>query len=138
MKLHPFTAVLIPIALTCATAASAQDQPFATPDRNGDYFRNYAPIQAKTPSNSPGSLWQVVSPGLHCRSEAGTQFSIVRSFKIGTILQANIGRGGSDEVLVNGRDHQGKPWMSVRSKAGENYACSVRSNSRYIKPYKGR
>ncbi len=146
MKSHVLIATLITIALTSANSVSAQDG-FAKPDdlrslvdhRNGDYFSNYAPIQAKSPSGRmmAGSLWQVVSPGLNCRSGSGTQFSIVRSFKTGTILQANVGRGGSDEVVINGKDNQGKPWMRVRSEAGESYECSVRANRRYIKPYTG-
>jgi hypothetical protein len=138
-SLHPFIAPLI--VLLGANAVSAQDIEFATPDRNGDYFSNYAPIQGKQPANSknmPGSLWQVVSPGLNCRRGTGTNFAIVRSFGKGTILQADVGRGGADEVLYNGKDKQGKPWMLVRSEAGESYSCNVRANIKYIKPYKGK
>jgi hypothetical protein len=140
MRLHPITAVLITIALISANSVSAQDA-FAKPDRNGDYFGNDAPIKGKKPANSKimvGSLWQVVSPGLNCRVSTGTQSPIVRSFKKGAILQANVGRGGSDEVLLNGKDQQGKPWMRVRSAAGEDYECAVRANNRYIKPYTGK
>jgi hypothetical protein len=138
---HPFIVTLITIALTSANPVAAQDLDFATPDRNGDYFSNYAPIQGKKPANSKnmvGSLWQVVSPGLNCRSGSGTQFSIVRSFNQGTILQADVGRGGSDEVVSNGKDTKGKPWMRVRREAGESYECNVRGNRRYIKPYSGK
>jgi hypothetical protein len=135
MKLHQLTIAVIAIAITATN--SKADMVAAEPDRNGDYFRNEAPIQAERPYNSPGSLWQVVSPGLNCRRESGTEFPIVRSFKEGTILQVNVGRGGSDEVLINAKDQQGKPWMSVRNEAGESYECSVRANSRYIKPYTG-
>ncbi len=139
MKSHLLIATLITIALTSANSVSAQDG-FAKPDRNGDYVGNYAPIQAKSPTGRmmAGSLWQVVSPGLNCRSASGTQFPIVRSFKMGTLLQANVGRGGSDEVHINGKDNQGKPWMRVRSEAGEDYECNVRANRRYIKPYSGK
>jgi hypothetical protein len=135
-KSHPFIITLITIAIT-ATNANANSS-FAKPDRNGDYFDNYGPIQAKKPGNDPGSLWQVISPGLNCRSDRGIQSPIVRSFKKGTILQANVGRGGSDEMWLNWKDQQGKPWMRVRSEAGEDYACNVRANSRYIKPYTGK
>jgi hypothetical protein len=61
-----------------------------------------------------------------------------RQFKKGTILQSDVGRGGSDEVVINGKDKQGKPWMRVRSVAGETYNCNVRANSRYIQPYTGK
>jgi hypothetical protein len=138
-KSHPFIVTLITIAVT-ATNANA-DISFAKPDRNGDYLSNYAPLQGKKPANSKnmvGSLWQVVSPGLNCRSNGGTQFPMVRSFKKGTILQADVGRGGSDEVHINLKDKQGKPWMRVRNEAGEHYDCVVRANSRYIKPYNGK
>jgi hypothetical protein len=138
MKLYQLSIILIPIALTSANAVAAQEMNFAKADRNGDYFSNYAPIQAQKPSNSPGSLWQVVSPGLNCRRVSGMQSPIVRQFKKGTILQADVGRGGSDEVMINGKDKQGKPWMRVRSTAGETYNCNVRANRRYIQPYTGK
>jgi hypothetical protein len=139
MRLHQITAALIAIALTSANPVSAQLS-FAKPDRNGDYFSNYTPIQAKSPKGRlmAGSLWQVVASGLNCRGSAGTQAPIVRSFKKGTILQANVGRGGSDEVHINWKDKQGQPWMPVRSEAGAEYDCAVRANSRYIKPYTGK
>ncbi len=139
MRLHQITVALIAIAITSANSVSAQDT-FAKPDRNGDYFSNYAPIQAKSPSGRmmAGSLWQVVASGLNCRGSAGTQAPIVRSFKKRTILQANVGRGGSDEVHFNWKDKQGQPWMAVRSEAGTEYDCVVRANSRYIKPYAGK
>jgi hypothetical protein len=142
MKLHPFITTLITIAVTATSANANVDLFSAKPDRNGDYFSNYAPIQAKSPTGRmmAGSLWQVVASGLNCRSDvgAGTQYPIVRSFKKGTILQADVGRGGSDEVHINWKDKQSKPWMRVRSEAGESYNCLVRANSRYIKPYTGK
>lgn len=127
------------MAAMSANVVKAQDFPFAKPDRNGDYFSNYAPMRGqvrKNTSNMAGSLWQVHSPGLNCRSQPDVKSPIIQQFKIGTILQADVGRGGSDEVLINGTDSQGKPWMSVRSQAGENYNCYVRANKRYIKPYR--
>ena len=70
------------------------------PDRDGDYFSNAALIQAKKPFNSPGSLWQVVASRLNCRSGIGMNYNVTRQFKRGEVLQANIDRGGSDEVLM--------------------------------------
>jgi hypothetical protein len=137
-SLHPLIAVVI--AITATTANANTDLFSGKPDRNGDYPSNYAPIQAKSTGDRrmAGSLWQVVASGLNCRSEAGTQLSIVRSFKKGTLLQASVGRGGSDEVHINWKDKQGKPWMRVRNEAGAEYDCVVRANSRYIKPYAGK
>jgi hypothetical protein len=140
-KSHPFIVTLITIAITATNAHANADLFSAKPDWNGDYFSNYAPIQAKSTGRrmmQAGSLWQVVSSGLNCRSDAGTQSSIIRSFKKGTILQADVGRGGSDEVHINLNDKQGKPWMRVRNEAGADYNCVVRANSRYIKPYTGK
>lgn len=125
--------------LAIASTSFAQTQ--YQPNSQGDYFRNEAPIQAPWPANSrnnTGGLWQVVSPGLNCRSSAGTKYETVRQFKRGTLLQADIGRGGSDEVLINGTDEQGRPWMRVKSQQGADYRCYVRANQRYIKPYWGK
>lgn len=124
------------INLAIASTSFAQAQP--QPNLQGDYFSNAAPLQAQKPVNSPGGLWQVVSPGLRCRSGAGTNYRTVRQFKRGTLLQANIGRGGSDEVLINATDGTGKPWMLVRSEQGADYRCYVRANQRYIQPYRGK
>ncbi len=118
-------------------ADQGQDLQRPTPDRNGDYIRNNAPTQAESPFNSPGSLWQVVTARLSCRSQPGMQYRAVRWFQRGEVLQANIGRGGSDEVLINAKDSQGKPWMFVRSRPGTSYDCYVRANRRYIQPYPG-
>jgi hypothetical protein len=140
MRFHQLTATLITIVVTSINSVAAADMPFATPDRNGDYASNYAPIQGKSLGRGEmaGSLWQVIASGLNCRVDSGVQFPIVRSFSRGTVLQANVGRGGSDEVVINWKDKQGKPWMRVRSEAGESYECAVRANSRYIKPYTGK
>jgi hypothetical protein len=139
MRFHQLTATLITIVVTSINSVAA-DTPFATPDRNGDYASNYAPIQGKIVGRGDmaGSLWIVVASGLNCRVDSGVQSSIVRSFTRRTVLQANVGRGGSDEVVINWKDKQGKPWMRVRSEAGESYECTVRANSRYIKPYSRR
>jgi len=124
------------INLAIASTSFAQAQP--QPNNQGDYFSNAAPIQAQKPFNSPGGLWQVVSPGLSCRSGVGTNYRTVRQFQQGVLLQANVGRGGSDEVLINATDGKGKPWMAVRSAQGSDYACYVRANQRYIQPYQGK
>ena len=140
MNLQQFTMIsLIMLGLTRTEFVVAQMPPKPQPDRNGDYFSNAAPVQAKKPFNSPGSLWQVVAAsGLNCRSGAGIRDGVTRQFKQGVLLQADVGRGGSDEVLVNVKDRNGQPWMRVRSQLGENYNCYVRANHRYIRPYTGK
>lgn len=132
------TLVATGIALT-GTAGEpifAQAQPKPQPDRNGNYFSNDAPMKGTAPSPlMAGSLWQVVSVGLNCRRGAGTQHGIARQFKRGELLQADVGRGGADEVLLNVKDSTGQPWMRVRSAKDKNFHCYVRANRLYIKPY---
>jgi len=129
--------LIIATLLMVNTSAIAQT-PIPKPDQNGDYFSNETPIQGRVPPNSrlsPGSLWQVISPRLNCRRQASASAPIVRQFKSGDILQAEVFRGGSDEVLSNAKDANGKPWMWVRAKTFRlEDACHVRANRRYIKP----
>lgn len=112
-----------------------------THDRFGDYSSNEAPKKG-TVSNSPlipGSLWRVIVNGLNCRSAPGTENPIVHQFTQGQVIQVEVGRGGSDEVLQNVRDRTGKPWMWVRggihySSETPSLQCYVRANTRYIQP----
>jgi len=104
------------------------------PDAAGDYYHNKAPYQGK--ADSPlmaGSLWQVVSVRLNCRRTPGSQQPVVRQFQRSAVLQVEVFRGGSDEVLLNPRDGDGKPWMPVRGKTSADL-CYVRANQRYIQP----
>ena len=143
MQMNQRLAILTLIIATCfARSVIAQTQvarPVLQPDSNGDFFRNTAPISGQVAGRqlASGSLWQVVSPGLNCRSSAGIEYEIVRQFSQGEILQADVGRGGADEVQENARDDRGKPWMRTRSEQGESYNCYVRANSRYITPATG-
>jgi hypothetical protein len=112
------------------------------PDRTGDYWSNEAPLKGRVPQGSrlmPGSLWQVVSGGLNCRRKPRANQPVVRQFGQGAILQAEVYRGGSDEVLQNSRDASGKPWMWVRANSLRlEDACYVRANRRYIQPALGK
>jgi hypothetical protein len=125
------------LACTGAVSVLAQAPSLPQPDRNGNYFSNEAPIQGSAPSPlMPGSLWQVVASGLNCRRNAGLNYGVVRQFHRGELLQADVGRGGADEVLLNVKDNSGNPWMRVRSSRGSDYQCYVRANRRYIQPYR--
>jgi hypothetical protein len=112
-----------------------QPAPLPQPNSNGNYYRNEAPLKAASTANhsAAGSLWQVVSIGLNCRSNPSTSQPVIRQFAQGDVLQAEVYRGGSDEVLQNAIDSQGKPWMPVRG-ADPSDVCYVRANSRYIQP----
>jgi hypothetical protein len=121
------------------TPATLAQTTFSQPDAHGDYYTNVAPIQGTLPEGSKlqrGSLWQVVSSELNCHRRPHIESAPVRQFKRGDVLQAEVGRGGADEVLINARATDGKPWMWVRAENFRlNDACYVRANRRYIKPY---
>ena len=106
-----------------------------TSDSQGNYSKNETPVQARSNSRvASGSLWQVVVfDGLNCRQSASLQSSIVRTYLKDAVLEVEVYRGGSDEVLINPLDENGKPWMPVRGNNIED-VCYVRANSRYIQP----
>lgn len=121
--------------------AISQNSPRNLPDRFGDYYYNTATQRGTvSPSSrlSPGPLWRVRVNSLNCRTQPGINSPIVRQFNQGDTIQVDVGRGGSDEVLINGKDATGKPWMPVRGKEGEPLSrekrCYVRAHRRYIQP----
>ena len=112
---------VLPVALL-SVAAEAQDA-------QGNYYSNESPVRYAS-----GSLWRVIADdGLNCRRSASLQSPIVRTYLLGSILEVEVYRGGSDEVLINSLDENGKPWMPVKGKDLQN-VCFVRANSRYIQP----
>ena len=105
------------------------------PDQRGDYRSNEGPVSGTAASPmSAGSLWVVVADWVPCRHDPDPDSKLITRFKKGTILQADIGRGGSDEVLVNALDRNGRPWMRVRDEQGNDFDGYVRAHIRYIKP----
>jgi hypothetical protein len=138
IKLAFLTPTTLFLLLLLAPMARSQVAPqVAIPTLSGDYFTNLGQQQGSVPQGSklsPGSLWRVVSPGLNCRAKPDPKSAIVRQFRQGQVVQANLGRGGSDEVFQNATDRDGKPWMRVISPTGENYNCNVRTNRKYIRP----
>lgn len=129
---QPF-ALLLSALMMSGGATATIAQPMPQPSGSGDYYRNEAPRRATdAPAGlSPGSLWQVVTVGLNCRQSPTTGSPIMAQFAQGDILQVEVYRGGSDEVLLNAKDANGKPWMPVRRSDG---VCYVRANQRYIQP----
>ncbi len=129
IKLAFVTPSTLSLLLLLAPIARSQDDPQgAVPNAVGDYFTNLGQ------ERGPGALWRVVSPGLNCRAKPDSKSAIVRQFRRGHVFQAYLGRGGSDEVLQNAKDRDGRPWMGVMSPTGENYNCNVRANRKYIRP----
>ena len=104
---------------------------------NGDWVTNAGPVLGKATEHraAAGALWQVITPkGLNCRAQAQPNATIVKRFVAGQLLQANLYAGGSDEVLLNGKDQQGRYWMAVRTPAGQTLDCYVRAHRRLIQP----
>ncbi len=130
--------ILAGLLVACLVLPAIAQTPLPQPDRHGDYYSNDAPAKGTVPVDSklsPGSLWRVVSQGLNCRRSPAQRTAITRQFQRGDILQVEVYRGGSDEVLLNAKDASGKPWMPVRGK-NSNQVCYVRANNRYIQPLK--
>jgi hypothetical protein len=121
-----FQSIIFPLLLLPASV-SAQ-----VADQNGNYYRNESPVRG---SGRPaaGSLWRVTADALNCRSEASINSSVVRVYGYGEILEVEVYRGGSDEVLINEIDAKNRPWMPVRGSSYED-RCFVRANSRFIAP----
>ncbi|MBW4519061.1 MAG: hypothetical protein KME16_05095 [Scytolyngbya sp. HA4215-MV1] len=139
MNLIRYPILSVTLAFTGVMAVLAQSPSLPQPDRNGNYFRNEAPLKGTAPELlMQGSLWQVVTSRLNCRSDFEMNSAVVRQFNHGELLQADVGRGGSDEVLLNPKDKNGHPWMRVRSARGRDYQCYVRANRLYIQPYRGK
>ncbi|MEB3337815.1 MAG: hypothetical protein VKJ46_10155 [Leptolyngbyaceae bacterium] len=110
-----------------------------SPDPSGNYYSNEASLKGTAPAPlMAGSLWKVVANSLNCRQQPGISHPIIKRFKKGNIIQAEVGRGGSDEVLLNALDNKGQPWMFVRGgknpRNSPSLNCYVRANQLYIRP----
>lgn len=124
--------VVLPVTLLSATAVQAQ---VAVPDKQGNYYRNETNVQSPREDRfGTGSLWRVVVDRLNCRKEPSIDSPVQRTYAANDIVEVQIYRGGSDEVLINARDKNGRPWMGVRYVPSISEACFVRANSRFIQP----
>ncbi|MBT9544316.1 MAG: hypothetical protein IV090_02915 [Candidatus Sericytochromatia bacterium] len=104
-------------------------------DAQGNWLTNSGPVPGRTQSpQTPGALWRVVSHQLNCRAQPSRHAALITTFRKGHLLQANLGRGGSDEVLFNPLDRAKNPWMWVRSAEGHNLGCFVRAHRSFIQP----
>jgi hypothetical protein len=132
----PILATLVLMVIT--NAVMAQDDFYKKPQMaiNGDFLTNAAPVQGKVISGSlmAGGLWRIITSNLNCRQDLSLTSPIVRTFKKGDIIQADVGGGGADEVLYNPKDRYDNTWMLSRSKNGRDYKCYVRANKKYIEP----
>ncbi len=136
-KLKSSLCILAIVVLATGPAHSQSDDFYTHPQINaaGDYITNAGPVQASTQTPfTPGALWRVFSKQLNCRQDAEPNSKILLVFKQGAVLEANLGRGGSDEVIYNAKDTRGKTWMAVRFKHRSNDRCYVRANRLFIRP----
>ena len=102
------------LVLTLFLAGLSRSEPVEAPQ---EHRSNSGPVLGlAAPPSSPGSLWVVLGEELQGRE----------------VLQAEVGRGGSDEVLLNSIDQQGRAWMAVRVPGLPDYGCYVRANTHTI------
>ncbi len=127
------------LPVSALPSVQAQSIPEIRPDRHGNYYSNESTVKAEIANSklAAGSLWRVAVDALNCRRSANINSNVVRTYLIGELLEVEVYRGGSDEVLVNRLDPKGKPWMPVRGKNTED-VCYVRANSRFIQPFTAR
>lgn len=124
---------VIALSLTAlAPQVFAQDIP--KPDKKGNYSLSLGPVDAR--KNYAGSLWYCNVKQLPVRQDANLKSKVLFYLKKGETIPAYIGMGGSDEVLKNAKDPQGRTWMRVLlpAKYGEAASAYVRANSRYLRP----
>ena len=120
------------LLLVLCLVSLGSSQPVGIPE---EYRSNEGPVLGEADSPySPGSLWVVLTEKLEGRSESDQSAPVVRVFSRGEVLQAEVGRGGSDEVLRNFVDEQGRAWMAVRVTGLPDYGCYVRANTGTIAP----
>jgi len=106
-------------------------------DGHGNWLTNAGPVSGQATSpQTPGALWRVVSPQLNCRAQPRRHAALIVTFRQGQLLQADLGRGGADEVYFNALDRAQHPWMRVRSPQGKSLNCFVRAHRSFIQPLK--
>ena len=127
------------LPVSALPSVQAQSIPEIRPDRHGNYYSNESTVKAEITNSklAAGSLWRVAVDALNCRRSASINSDVIRTYLIGELLEVEVYRGGSDEVLVNRLDPKGKPWMPVRGKNTED-VCYVRANRRFIQPFTAR
>ena len=113
--------------LTFSNSAYAQNQ-------SGDYFRGTLPVYPSQPDYVVGG-WRVITPsGLNCRSNAGTEFNVVKALIFGKPFQVKTSEGRDQHNNPTKLDSRGLPWFMVIGPSRGKVECFVRANSRYIEP----
>lgn len=103
-------------------------------NKNGDYFRGTLPVYPSQPDYVI-SVWRVMtSSGLNCRSDAGTEFGVVKVLKSGESFQVQTSEGRNQHNNPTELDSRGLPWFRVARSSQGVVECLVGANSRYITP----
>ena len=129
------------LLLLSTSSAYAQSMPFPKADKNGDFvIRGYPywEVVDTDPAGLNGRLsmdhsYEWFSPGCEYRKRNIYEWPVVRRFKKGTLLLADLSPAG----FCTSFDDRGKPWIrvSIDSEFG-GIICYVRANEKYIKPVK--
>lgn len=122
-----FFFLLLGQVLISPTSAYAQNQ-------NGDYFRGTLPVYPSQPDYVISGWRVITSSGLNCRSNAGTEFGVVKVLAFGEPLQVQTSKGRDQHNDPTELDGRGLPWLKVAESSQGVVKCFVRANSRYIEP----
>lgn len=105
-------------------------------DSSGNYYKGTLPYEDG--GNYVVGRWRVIAPsGLNCRSGAGTEFAIVKTFRMGDLISPKTSEGRDQHNDPTELDKRGLPWFRLRSpRRNDSENCLIRANSRYISPEK--
>ena len=105
-------------------------------DSNGDYYKETLPYEDG--GNYVVGRWRVIATsGLNCRSGAGTEFAIVKTFEMGDLVYPKTSEGRDQHNNPTELDKRRLPWFRLRSpRRNDSENCLIRANSRYISPEK--
>ena len=103
---------------------------------NGDYYKENLPYEDG--GTYVVGKWRVIATsGLNCRSGAGTEFAIVKTFEMGDLVYPKTSEGRDQHNNPTELDKRRLPWFRLRSpRRNDSENCLIRANSRYISPEK--
>lgn len=125
--------------LSLCSLALAQETLYTRPQKSaqGEWLSNGGPVTGAIHDQGQmaGALWRVISRrGLNCRRGPELNSAIVRRLAYGTQIQADLGRGGSDDVYYNALDSRKQAWMLIRTAQGQKLNCYLRAHQSLIQP----
>ena len=131
--------LILSLLILISSQASAQEMALPKADKNGDYMiRGYPWWQVvdEDPAGLNGRLsmdhpFQWFSPGCGYENDKIYNWPVIRRFRKGTILPADLSPAG----FCISMDDRGKPWVrvSIDTESG-GIICYVRANKNFIRP----